>query len=215
MVTGVQTCALPISGLRPEIGIGADYIANIHHEDSNDMSSPLKDEIYDYLTDGIYPAVDAVYDQADSETSKSTLYFNYYDVKGGAADFTFQFEEKTFEQITLMFRNGTPWGTEAVDGVAEHIKVQAEIDGVWTDVYEGRDLNKKGHTDIVLKTEDGKAITATGLKFWFYTWTDAAVHKTTALAEIEVLDKATGAAADGILAGSEAQIGRASCRERV
>ncbi len=193
-----------IAGLRPEIGIGADYIANIHHEDSNDMSSPLKDEIYDYLTDGIYPAVDAVYDQADSETSKSTLYFNYYDVKGGAADFTFQFEEKTFEQITLMFRNGTPWGTEAVDGVAEHIKVQAEIDGVWTDVYEGRDLNKKGHTDIVLKTEDGKAITATGLKFWFYTWTDETIHKTTALAEIEVLDKATGAAADGILAGSEA-----------
>ena len=190
-----------IAGVRPTIGIGIGYIANFHHENSSDMTSPLLDEVYDFLTDGVYPAADAVYDAADPESYKSTLYFNYYDVQGGAADFTFQFEEKTFEQITLMFRNGTPWGTEAVNGVAEHIKVQAEIDGVWTDVYEGRENNTKGHTDIVLKTEDGKAITATGLKFWFYTWTDETIHKTTALSEIEVLAKATDAAADGTLSG--------------
>lgn len=189
-----------IAGVRPTIGIGIGYIAKDHHENSSDMSSPLLDETYDLLTDGVYPAADAVYNEADPESYKGTLYFNWFD-QNGAADFTFQFEEKTFEQITLMFRNGTPWGTEAVNGVAEHIKVQAEIDGVWTDIYEGRENNTKGHTDIVLKTEDNKAITATGLKFWFYTWTDETIHKTTALSEIEVLAKATDAAADGTLTG--------------
>ena len=189
-----------IAGVRPTIGIGIGYIAKDHHENSSDMSSPLLDETYDLLTDGVYPAADAVYNEADPESYKGTLYFNWFD-QNGAADFTFQFEEKTFEQINLMFRNGTPWGTEAVNGVAEHIKVQAEIDGVWTDIYEGRENNTKGHTDIVLKTEDGKAITATGLKFWFYTWTDETIHKTTALSEIEVLATATDAAADGTLTG--------------
>ncbi|MEG2597061.1 MAG: discoidin domain-containing protein, partial [Oscillospiraceae bacterium] len=133
------------------------------------------------------------------ENWDGVLYFNWFDQSENCnADFTYVFpEEKTFEQINIAMRKGSPWGN-ANDGVADHIKIQAEIDGEWVTFYEQEGLHTTAGRDLAIKTADGNPVTATGLKFWFYAWTGNV--QAVSLAEIEVLAEATAVDANGDLA---------------
>ncbi|MEG2596934.1 MAG: Ig-like domain-containing protein [Oscillospiraceae bacterium] len=112
-------------------------------------------------------------------------------------DYTFDWgTEKTIKQITISSIAGQVWYPE--DGVPDHIRIQAKVKGVWTEVFNKTGLRGTGASKkFVFGVEGNGEILATGLKFEFFPRIKpaGAVH----LTEIEALvdAPASGVKQDG------------------
>ena len=177
----VATSTIPDGGFAYWMGTGA-----------------ITDEWLAKLTDSDISTTDELY----SAEWEKILYLAGHDSDTYAADFTYTFEEKSFQQINVYTNVGGPWNNNADtngDGRPDHVKIQACIGGEWKTIYDETGLRGANDTHKKYAFKAESAITATGLKFWFFGMNNEG-GKPVALSEIEALTIADDSAIDGTLA---------------
>ena len=117
------------------------------------------------LTDGVISTATDPYD-ADKD---NILYIAGHDTAGYEADFTWTFDEASFEQVNIHTNLGDPWNAYANgNGQTDHVKIQAKINGTWVTIYEGTGLKNDSNAPRKFVFTSDEPITATGLKVWLF-----------------------------------------------
>ena len=162
-------------------------------------SDSISDEWKAKLVDGVVSTATTPYDNVagNGEDWEKILYLAGHDTASYEADFTWTFEKASFEQINIHTNLGDPWnGYANGNGQTDNVKIQAQIDGTWTTIYEETGLKNDSNTPRKFVFTSETPITATGLKVWLFAGNRDGVLPV-AVSEIEALKAADGSPADG------------------